>query len=76
MDNKAAAEPEPKDVTLPGVTAHAEIRANVPEVKAELDRIAEILKGTNRNLRLTWIGIFVAIIIFLINMAFQYLKIL
>ena len=76
MDNKDATEPERKDVTVTVPTAEAVATANVPEVKIELDRIAQILEGTNRNLRLTWIGIFIAIIIFLINMGLQYFKIL
>jgi hypothetical protein len=49
MDNEAAAEPEPKDVTIPGLTAKAVFSANVPEVKIELDRIVQILEGTNKN---------------------------
>jgi hypothetical protein len=46
----------------------SENRGIDPDVKAELDRIAEILKGTKNNLRLTGIGIFIAVMLFLINM--------
>jgi hypothetical protein len=76
MANEDAAKPENKNVNVTLETVQGAVASAIaPEVKV-LDRIAQILEGTNKNLRLTWIGIFIAIILFLINMALQYLKIL
>jgi hypothetical protein len=41
MDNEAATESEPKDVTVPRVAAHSEIHANVPEAKG-ICKLAEL----------------------------------
>jgi hypothetical protein len=76
MANEDAAKPENKNVNVTLETVQGAVASAIaPEVKV-LDRIVQILEGTNKNLRLTWIGIFIAIILFLINMALQYLKIL
>ena len=67
---------EKRDVTVTAPVAEAVASASPAEVKIELDRIAKILNGTNKGVRLTEIGIGVAIALSLINMALQYLKVI
>jgi len=71
-----ADQPEHKGTTVPIETTPGATATAIPPKVEVFDRIAEILEGTNKNLRLAWIGIYIAIILFIINMALQYFKII
>lgn len=77
-EDAAPDKPEGRDVTIPGVTAKAVARANVPKVIAELDRIAVGIRWTKRGIIATIILSSVAIALSLINLALQlqYLKVI
>jgi len=65
-------ESESRNILVPTVTAKAVIMATFPKVIAELDRIGELIKRTDKSVRWTKIGIVVAVALFLIGVILQH----